>query len=114
MFLLYNLSVKKFCVEIGTEVLTINQSGRPTAALDFAISPQQTTASVKGANGLISVMATPDLPWTVQSQANWLTIMPSFQDGAGNGNVVYTASPNPTMANRSGIIQIASVVVLKK
>ena len=95
-------------VRIGSEWLTINQSGRPSNALDFSISPENTTASVKGANALISVMATPDLPWTATSQANWLTIMPSFQDGAGNGNVVYTASPNPTMANRSGIIQIAA------
>ena len=95
-------------VRIGTELLTINQAGRPSNALDFSISPENTTASVKGANALISVMATPDLPWTATSQANWLTIMPSFQNGTGNGNVVYTASPNPTMANRSGIIQIAA------
>lgn len=93
-------------VRIGTETLTINQTGRPSAALDFGISPQQTTASVKGANGLVSVMATPDLPWTATSQANWLTIMPAFQNGAGNGNVVYTVSPNPTMADRSGSIAV--------
>ena len=95
-------------VRIGTEVLTVKQAGRPSDALDFAISPQQTTASVKGANGLISVMATPDLPWTAQSQANWLTIMPAFQNGAGNGNVVYTVSPNPTMSNRSGTIAVSA------
>ena len=95
-------------VRIGTEWLTINQSGRPSAALDFAINPENTTASVRGANGLISVMATPDLPWIATSQANWLTVMPAFAEGAGNGNVVYTASPNPTMAARSGTIQVAA------
>ncbi len=95
-------------LRIGTETLTINQTGRPSAALDFGISPQQTTASVKGANGLVSVMATPDLPWTATSQANWLTIMPAFQNGAGNGNVVYTVSPNPTMASRSGSITVSA------
>ena len=93
-------------VRIGTETLTINQSGRPSAELEFAISPENTTASVKGANGIISVMATPDLPWTAASQANWLTVMPAFQSGAGNGNVVYTVSPNPTMAARSGVITV--------
>ena len=96
-------------VRIGTETLTVKQAGRPTAALDFAISPLQATASVKGANALISVMATPDLPWTAQSQANWLTVMPACQSGAGNGNVVYAASPNPTMANRSGTIAVSAV-----
>ena len=95
-------------LRIGTEVLTVKQAGRPSDALAFAISPQQTTASVKGANGLVSVMATPDLPWTAQSQANWLTIMPAFQNGAGNGNVVYTVSPNTTMTDRSGTIAVSA------
>ncbi len=93
-------------VRIGTEVLTIHQAGRPSAALEFGISPENTTASVKGANALISVTATPDLPWTAQSQANWLTVMPAFQSGAGNGNVVYAASPNPNMAARTGAIRV--------
>ena len=95
-------------VRVGTEWLAINQAGRSSAALSFAISPTVSAASVKGANGLISVTATPDLPWTAASQANWLTVMPTFQSGAGNGNVVYTVSPNPTMANRSGTIQLAA------
>ena len=93
-------------VRIGTETLTIHQTERPSAALEFDISPENTTASVKGANALISVTATPDLPWTAQSQANWLTIMPAFQSGAGAGNVIYAASPNPTMASRSGSIVV--------
>ena len=93
-------------VRIGTEMLTINQTGRPSTAIDFAISPEESTASVKGANGLIAVMATPDLPWTAQSQANWLTVMPALHNGAGNGNVVYAVSPNPTMSDRSGSIKV--------
>ena len=95
-------------VRIGTEILGIRQTGRPSAALAFSISPESTTASVRGANGVISVMSTPDLPWTAQSHANWLTVMPDFQAGAGNGNVVYTASPNPTMAGRTGTITVAA------
>jgi len=91
---------------IGTETLMIVQTGRSTAALAFAISPEATTASVKGANGVIAVEATPDLPWTATSQANWLTIMPGFSAAAGNGNVVYAATPNPTMAERSGTIRV--------
>ena len=96
-------------VRIGTETLTIKQSGRPAGTLDFAISPESSAASVKGANGLISVTATPDLPWTAQSQANWLTVMPALQNGAGNGNVVYSVSPNSTMADRSGTICISAI-----
>ena len=95
-------------VRIGTETLTVHQSGRPSAALSFSISPTASAASVRGANGVVSVLATPDLPWTAQSQANWLTVMPAYLTGAGNGNVVYTASPNPTMANRTGTIKVSA------
>ena len=94
-------------VRIGTETLTIHQSGRPSAALSFAISPEGNVASVKGTNGIISVVATPDLPWSVQSQADWLTIQPSCQTGAGNGDVIYLVEPNPTMSSRTGTIKIS-------
>ena len=93
-------------VTIGTETLTVTQQGRPTAALSFSVSPVASTASVEGANGLVTVTATPDLPWTATSGANWLTIYSAYQSGAGNGNVVYTASPNPTVLQRTGTITV--------
>ena len=93
-------------VKIGTETFTVTQQGRPTAALSFSVSPTASTASVEGANGLISVTATPDLPWTATSGANWLTIYAATATGAGNGNVVYSASPNPTLSQRTGNITI--------
>ena len=95
-------------VRIGTETLVVRQAGRPAGALAFSISPEQTTTSVKGVNGLVSVLATPDLPWTAQSQANWLTVQPLLQSGTGNGNIVYSVSPNPTMAARTGTISVSA------
>ena len=93
-------------VTVGTETFTITQSGRPTAALSFSVSPTASSASVDGANGLISVTATPDLPWSATSGANWLTVAAERSSGAGNGNVVYSVSPNPTMSARSGTITV--------
>lgn len=93
-------------VTIGTETFTVTQQGRPTEALSFAVSPANSTASVEGANGIITVTATPDLPWTATSGANWLTIYAATANGAGNGNVVYSASPNPTLSKRTGKITI--------
>ena len=93
-------------VKIGTETFTVTQQGRPTAALSFSVSPASSTASVEGANGTIAVTATPDLPWTATSGANWLTIYAATTNGAGNGNVVYVASPNPTLSKRTGTITI--------
>ena len=91
-------------VKIGTETFTVTQKGR--TALEFGISPASTTASVEGANGLIAVTATPDLPWSAASQANWLTIYGTTGTGAGNGNVVYSAAPNPTLFERTGKIVV--------
>lgn len=93
-------------VTIGTETFTVTQQGRPTAALSFAVSPANSTASVEGANGIITVTATPDLPWAATSGANWLTVYAATANGAGNGNVVYSASPNPTLSQRTGTITI--------
>ena len=93
-------------VTIGTETFTVTQQGRPTAALSFSVSPMASTASVEGANGLVSVTATPDLPWTATSGANWLTVYAATATGAGNGNVVYVASPNPTLSQRTGTITV--------
>lgn len=94
---------------VGTETFTITQAGRPKAAMTFAVSPENSTASVNGANAIIAVTATPDLPWSASSGANWLTVMPSFGEGSGNGNVIYSASPNPTMAARTGTITVTPV-----
>ena len=91
-------------VTIGTETFTITQEGR--TALEFSINPSETEASVNGANGIVSVFATPDLPWTAKSGANWLTIMNGFSSGAGHGNVVYTASPNTKLYVRTGTITV--------
>ena len=93
-------------VKIGTETFTVTQQGRPTAALSFSVSPANSTASVEGANGIITVTATPDLPWAATSGANWLTVYAATANGAGNGNVVYSASPNPTLSQRTGTITV--------
>ena len=94
-------------VTIGTETFTVTQEGR--TVLEFAISPSTATAAVSGGNGLLAVTATPDLPWTAASSANWLTIVSGFMSGAGNGNVVYNASPNPTLSQRTGKITVTPV-----
>ena len=97
-------------VKIGTETFTVTQQGRPTAALSFSVSPTASTASVEGANGIIAVTATPDLPWTAKSGANWITVYAATATGAGNGNVVYSASPNPTLSQRTGTVTVTPEV----
>ncbi|MCQ2391281.1 MAG: chitobiase/beta-hexosaminidase C-terminal domain-containing protein [Kiritimatiellae bacterium] len=91
-------------VTIGTETFTVTQEGR--TALEFSVSPTTASAPVSGGNGLFAVTATPDLPWTAASAANWLTILGNTVSGSGNGNVVFNASPNSTLKERTGKITV--------
>lgn len=91
-------------VTIGTETYTITQEGR--TALEFKLNPTTATAAVAGGNGLLAVLATPDLPWTAKSESNWLTVLGNYVSGAGNGNIVYNASPNSTLVQRTGKITV--------
>lgn len=91
-------------VTIGAETLTITQEGR--TELEFSVTPPTATAHVSGGNGYLAVTATPDLPWTVQSESSWVTIFNGSKSGSGNGNVAFVASPNNTLADRIGRITI--------
>ncbi len=94
-------------VTIGTERYDVEQAGRPTEALTFSISPEQKTAPAQGMDSdRVSIVATPDLPWTVESAADWLVVSSSAQEGAGNGQLVYAVAPNPWMSPRTGTIVI--------
>ena len=94
-------------VTIGTETFAVTQTGRPPEAWSFDVNPANSTASVEGANGIVVVTATPDLPWTAMSDANWLTIYAATTNGSGNGNVVYSVSPNSKLYSRTGHVSIA-------
>lgn len=91
-------------VTIGTETFTVTQEGRTT--LSFAISPAQKEVAASGGNALVSVKATPDLPWTATSGASWIAIRENFETGAGNGHVVYTVSPQTTLYARTGTVTV--------
>ena len=90
-------------VSIGSATFKIVQEGTKTAAL--SITPETATAAASGAYGNVAVYATPDAVWTAESTAPWLTISEGAT-GAGNGNIKYVASANPTLSERTGQIII--------
>ena len=94
-------------VRIGTETVTISQAKRPMAALNFTIDPAQTMALAAGGTGVVTVVATPELPWSAQSKTDWLVLSPSTVTGTGDGGFTYTVEPNPVMAERSGTIKVS-------
>jgi len=90
-------------VSIGSATFTIRQDGVRYPSLD--ITPYASTADPNGALGNIAVSATPDSPWSSQSQSGWL-IVSSGESGSGNGNINYVVSANPTIDTRMGSILV--------
>ena len=91
-------------VTIGTETFTVTQSG--CTDLVFTVDPAESTASVDGAKTSITVSATPDLPWSAKSNTDWITILEDSVSGVGNGNIVYSVSPQSTLDERRGSITV--------
>lgn len=88
-------------VSIGSAIFTIVQEGTETASL--SITPEKAEAAASGAYGNVAVYATPDATWTAESTEPWLSISEG-KSGAGNGNIKYIASANPTLSTRTGQI----------
>jgi hypothetical protein len=97
-------------VQIGSATFTIRQSGTPNPIID--ILPKEATAEPTGAFGNIAVIATPDAPWKAESLSPW--IIASGLTGAGNGNISYVASANPTLIPRTGTVRVYAPVALPK
>lgn len=94
-------------VSIGSKTLTIVQSG--TANVSLGITPVEATASPIGAYGHVAVYATPDDPWTAEALDPWITVSDGAT-GAGNGNIAYVVSANPTLEPRTGQVKIAATI----
>ena len=99
-----NWKARTGTVSIGTETFAVTQQGR--TALEFSINPTNATVSRDGANGRIAVTATPELPWTAESQTSWLMLDEPSASGEGGGNAMYNVAPNPTVYNRTGTIVV--------
>ena len=90
-------------VSIGSATFTIVQAGTPYPALD--IIPDEATADPIGAFGNAAILATPDSPWTAESEEPWI-IISEGASGAGNGNIGYVVSANPDLTERTGRIRV--------
>ena len=79
----------------------------PGSACTFSISPEGATVSSSGGGGIVQVTTEAGCPWTVSSQADWLTVAPAT--GTGPGVVGFTAAANPSAAPRSAVLVIAGL-----
>ena len=96
-------------VAIGTETFTVTQAG--TTALSFEIAAYSASVPATATSAkTIKITATPDLPWTITSNCDWLAPISNYRTGAGTKTVAYSVAANPTLASRTGRLTFAPAV----
>ncbi len=93
-------------VVIGTETFTVTQAGTTALSFEIAASSVSVQATATAAK-TIKITATPDLPWTITSNRDWLAPISNYRTGAGTKTVAYSVAANPTLASRTGVLTFA-------
>jgi hypothetical protein len=88
---------------IAGHAFTITQAALPCT---YSISPTSTSRGYGAATGTVSVATGGPCAWTVENPHPWITIL-AGASGTGNGTVTYALAENPTLAWRTGLVQIA-------
>ena len=84
-----------------TYTVSVTQEGVPTY---FEVSPTTLSFSASGGSKSISVMS--NQPWTVSSDASWLTL--SDNSGTGDATLSVTAEENTSTSSRSGTVTFSA------
>ncbi len=71
----------------------------------YTINPGSATAPGAGGNGSVTLTAAIGCPWSVASNAPWLTIV-SGGGGWGNGTVTYSIAPNAQPLQQTGTLTV--------
>jgi hypothetical protein len=79
------------------------------ATCSYAISPANATYTSAGGSGSVTLTATSNCYWAVQSLSTnpWITITSTPQYGLGSGTISYTVTANTTGTARTGLVNIA-------
>jgi hypothetical protein len=86
---------------IGGQTFTVNQAG----ACTYAIAPDQQSVNAAGTSLSVAVTSPAGCPWTVTSQAGWITVQaPGSASGNGAAQVIVAANNGSA---RSGTATIA-------
>jgi hypothetical protein len=89
----------------NTDVFFPNMS----STCSYAISPANATYKSTGGSGSVTLTATSNCYWAVQSLPTnpWITITSTPLYGLGSGTISYTVAANTTGAARTGLVNIA-------
>jgi hypothetical protein len=77
----------------------------------YALAPGAIPVAAGGASGTIAVTTAAGCPWSATSNSSWLTTT-GAASGLGSGAVAWSASANPTGAQRTAAMAIAGQTVV--
>ncbi len=98
------LNARTFRLSIGTNQLTVTQSGTCT----FTLNPTSATFTAAGGTGSVGVTPSSGAcTWNASSNVPWITVTGGFS-GTGNGTVNYSVAASNTAA-QSGTIAIGGM-----
>ncbi len=87
-------------IAIGNQTFAISQAAN---GCTVTLSPASVQISAGGGSGNFLVSGQPGCPWTVASDADWITL--NIGSGDGSGTVIYSVAANPGSA-RTAVIQV--------
>ena len=92
-------STRSGTLTIAGQTFTVNQAAAPCS---YSVNPTLTTPPASGANGVLTITTSSNCPWSANSNAGFLTIVPPTT-GMGNGSVAYNVSANGVSARSAQI-----------
>jgi uncharacterized protein (TIGR03437 family) len=98
-----NQSERTGTLTIAGQTFTVTQAA---FVCSYTLAPTSQNVAAGGGTGSLNVTAASGCNWTATSSADWLMIT-SGASGSGNGTVGFSATANPTAAQRSGTLTIA-------
>ena len=81
---------------------------RTTLGCTYSFQPRSVDVSAQGATGAVNLVTQDGCPWTVTSNAAWITILESDKSGSGSGTMQYQVAANTSPTARERTLSLDS------
>ena len=97
-------------ISMACTTSTLSAPTPGAAKCQVTASGPETAIAAIGGGGTVVVSAQPECPWSISTEASWITDV-SPAKGQGTANVQFTAAPNPVPTPRQADIAVSGVPV---
>ncbi len=104
-----NAATRTGTITVGGQTFTVTQSGVTGSVTLSTTTDTAPAAGISGRRITVGVTSSASF-WTAESQTPWITVTAGFS-GTGNGEVVYSVSPNSSATSRTGTLIIGGMSV---